>query len=204
MVKEYRAIVVGEIKIPQQQEDQHSSSDTANFSMHPPPSFTIKSDVDGRASETKVVVLGQTPCPVNGILTDLKLFPRTGRKHQLRIHCAEVLGTPILGDDLYWDHRGGGSQDNKNSDNDSNDALEVESDRIPDVSVRRRQGLYLYCKKIAINHPITDEVVSAEIPEPFRFTRTRRKALKGFKWAEDKARLLEKGGKKLVWDVLAS
>ncbi|KAL6863793.1 hypothetical protein ACP4OV_016696 [Aristida adscensionis] len=33
--------------------------------------------------------------------TWLELFPRTGRKHQLRVHCAEVLGTPILGDYKY-------------------------------------------------------------------------------------------------------
>ncbi|GMH36393.1 hypothetical protein BSKO_04261 [Bryopsis sp. KO-2023] len=31
----------------------------------------------------------------------LKLMPVTGRKHQLRIHCACVLGAPILGDDSY-------------------------------------------------------------------------------------------------------
>ncbi|MGD9535957.1 MAG: RluA family pseudouridine synthase [Alphaproteobacteria bacterium] len=31
----------------------------------------------------------------------LALMPRTGRTHQLRVHCAEVLGTPILGDGKY-------------------------------------------------------------------------------------------------------
>lgn len=33
--------------------------------------------------------------------TWLELCPRTGRKHQLRVHCAEVLGTPIVGDYKY-------------------------------------------------------------------------------------------------------
>lgn len=33
--------------------------------------------------------------------TWLELSPLTGRKHQLRVHCAEVLGTPILGDYKY-------------------------------------------------------------------------------------------------------
>ncbi|CAH9100317.1 unnamed protein product, partial [Cuscuta europaea] len=33
--------------------------------------------------------------------TWLELSPLTGRKHQLRVHCAEVLGTPILGDYRY-------------------------------------------------------------------------------------------------------
>ncbi|KAJ1388373.1 Pseudouridine synthase, RsuA/RluB/C/D/E/F [Sesbania bispinosa] len=43
--------------------------------------------------------------------TWLELSPLTGRKHQLRVHCAEVLGTPIVGDYKYgwqahrkWDH----------------------------------------------------------------------------------------------------
>ncbi|KAK1316424.1 hypothetical protein QJS10_CPA05g01237 [Acorus calamus] len=33
--------------------------------------------------------------------TWLELCPLTGRKHQLRVHCAEVLGTPIVGDYKY-------------------------------------------------------------------------------------------------------
>jgi 23S rRNA pseudouridine955/2504/2580 synthase len=31
----------------------------------------------------------------------LALMPKTGRTHQLRVHCAEVLGTPIIGDGKY-------------------------------------------------------------------------------------------------------
>ncbi|XP_038705602.1 RNA pseudouridine synthase 4, mitochondrial isoform X2 [Tripterygium wilfordii] len=34
-------------------------------------------------------------------LTWLELCPLTGRKHQLRVHCAQVLGTPIVGDYKY-------------------------------------------------------------------------------------------------------
>ena len=37
-----------------------------------------------------------------GHLTKVSLCPLTGRKHQLRQHCA-ALGTPIMGDDLYHD-----------------------------------------------------------------------------------------------------
>lgn len=33
--------------------------------------------------------------------TWLELCPVTGRKHQLRVHCADVLGTPIVGDYKY-------------------------------------------------------------------------------------------------------
>lgn len=38
--------------------------------------------------------------------THVKLFPLTGRTHQLRVHCAhpDGLGLPIVGDDLYGTH----------------------------------------------------------------------------------------------------
>jgi tRNA pseudouridine32 synthase/23S rRNA pseudouridine746 synthase len=41
-----------------------------------------------------------------GGLTWLELRPRTGRTHQIRVHCA-MLGTPILGDERYGTGRGG-------------------------------------------------------------------------------------------------
>ncbi|KAI8473867.1 MAG: pseudouridine synthase [Monoraphidium minutum] len=36
-----------------------------------------------------------------GGLSLLRLSPATGRKHQLRVHCAQLLGAPILGDYRY-------------------------------------------------------------------------------------------------------
>lgn len=36
----------------------------------------------------------------------LELSPKTGRTHQLRLHCAFALGTPILGDPFYGDAQG--------------------------------------------------------------------------------------------------
>lgn len=38
--------------------------------------------------------------------TWLELKPQTGRKHQLRIHCANVLGTPIVGERKYTSRLG--------------------------------------------------------------------------------------------------
>lgn len=63
---------------------------------------TISLDVDGKPSETEYRVLERLP----GYGAWLALRPRTGRKHQLRIHCAEGLGTPIVGDRKY-----GGTRD---------------------------------------------------------------------------------------------
>lgn len=51
----------------------------------------------GQAAVTEWRVLGQSPA--DG-LTWLELKPRTGRTHQIRVHC-EALGCPILGDPTY-------------------------------------------------------------------------------------------------------
>jgi len=39
-----------------------------------------------------------------GYYTLVELFPKTGRKHQLRVHCKENLRAPILGDSRYNDN----------------------------------------------------------------------------------------------------
>lgn len=54
-------------------------------------------NADGKASHTKFEIIQDGPKPW------VKLFPRTGRTHQLRIHCAhhKGLGAPIVGDVLY-------------------------------------------------------------------------------------------------------
>jgi tRNA pseudouridine32 synthase/23S rRNA pseudouridine746 synthase len=45
-----------------------------------------------------------------GDLAWLELFPRTGRTHQVRVHCA-LLGCPVLGDPIYGS--GGGGADGR-------------------------------------------------------------------------------------------
>ncbi|KAL0559735.1 hypothetical protein IC582_000102 [Cucumis melo] len=67
---------------------------------------------DGR-SERIMVIDNAEPMPFQQAITRykvikshhgytwLELCPLTGRKHQLRVHCAEVLGTPIVGDYKY-------------------------------------------------------------------------------------------------------
>ncbi len=53
-------------------------------------------DPAGKPARTAFEVLHR-----RGDCTALLLRPRTGRTHQLRIHCAAGLGTPIIGDTLY-------------------------------------------------------------------------------------------------------
>lgn len=52
----------------------------------------------GRSAETSYQVI-----EVNNNRTTVHLYPKTGRTHQLRVHCAHQAGlnTPIVGDDLY-------------------------------------------------------------------------------------------------------
>ena len=52
----------------------------------------------GKPAETKWEVISRSDK-----YTKVHLYPKTGRTHQLRVHCAHVSGLnmPILGDDLY-------------------------------------------------------------------------------------------------------
>lgn len=58
--------------------------------------MTVVNEKNGRSAITRYF-------PVKKVeyFTLLELNPETGRKHQLRVHCAEVLKAPILGDVKY-------------------------------------------------------------------------------------------------------
>jgi len=59
----------------------------------------------------------------------LALRPETGRKHQLRLHCSESLGWPIVGDELY--------------------------DKGDDISIAlRRSGMFLHARGLELPHPV--------------------------------------------------
>ncbi len=45
-------------------------------------------------------ITGVQPLATNGEITLVRLLPRTGRTHQLRVHMAHI-GHPLLGDELY-------------------------------------------------------------------------------------------------------
>ena len=57
--------------------------------------FTV-SENSGKYAETDYITLKSW----NGYSL-LKVYPRTGRTHQIRVHLKDILNTPILGDTLY-------------------------------------------------------------------------------------------------------
>lgn len=69
---------------------------------------------------------------------DIMLCPRTGRTHQLRMHCAhrDGLNNPILGDPLYGD---------------------TPADR-----------MYLHAAKLEFTHPMTGQHIAIESPAPWK------------------------------------
>jgi tRNA pseudouridine32 synthase/23S rRNA pseudouridine746 synthase len=68
----------------------------------------------------------------------LELRPWTGRTHQLRVHCAQVLGAPIVGDDIYG----------------------------PNVSLQDTP-LCLHARQLCIHHPISGAPIIFEADPPF-------------------------------------
>lgn len=74
------------------------------------------------------------------------LWPRTGRTHQLRVHAADVLGCPIIGDDKYG-------------------AANVENS--PDMAALGLAGrLHLHARRLVIEHPKTGQMLDFQAPLP--------------------------------------
>eukprot|EP01031_Cornospumella_fuschlensis_P034378 gene34378-41611_t len=89
--KVYTALLVGDINLSQEIICQYGTIGKE---------FLISFPIGGKQSQSVIEVLESTRCNVNGAMHRVRLTLLTGRRHQLRIHCA-LLGCPILGDDLY-------------------------------------------------------------------------------------------------------
>lgn len=100
----------------------------------------INSDVDSKSAYTKVTPIESSPSIKSDYLTLVKLEPKTGRKHQLRVHLSSQ-GHAILGDPIYS----------------------------PEGLYLPKKGLFLCATKIVFKHPVFNEVISGEIEIPKKF-----------------------------------
>jgi 23S rRNA-/tRNA-specific pseudouridylate synthase len=117
-----------------------------------------------------------------GTLTTLLLQPITGRKHQIRRHLSECVGTPILGDRRY---SGGRQLEEEREGTESEDLIEDEEEA-DTFSPPQRQGeilsdgktlatMCLWAVEISLLHPVSRERLEFQLPggEPEAFRRIR-------------------------------
>jgi len=88
--KTYWAVVCGQ---PPADRGQVTLALTKRLS---PSGWRMVPDAHGQAAVTDYRVLARC-----GGLSWLELHPRSGRTHQIRVHCASGLGVPVLGDPVY-------------------------------------------------------------------------------------------------------
>ena len=103
---------------------------------HGKPTLTLYNIVEVRAVDANTAV-AYTTKKVDKRRTLVHLYPKTGRTHQLRVHCAHPLGLacPILGDPLY--------------------------------GIERADRMYLHAAELTFRHPVTDETMHFLSPSGF-------------------------------------
>lgn len=106
----------------------------------PQNSGVITEPIDGKEAITEFETIKTVSSLKFGSLSLIKLNPKTGRTHQLRIHLSN-LGFPILGDKLYC----------------------------KDKPLLHGKGLFLCSNKVSIKHPTNEEVLSLSIDIPYKF-----------------------------------
>lgn len=100
----------------------------------------ISSPVDEKEAETSFEIFRVVKSLKYKELSCLKVYPKTGRTHQIRIHLASI-GHPILGDKLYGDPE----------------------------SMHNGKGLFLCSSEIKFLHPKTFEPMVFKIDVPAKF-----------------------------------
>jgi len=100
-----------------------------------------QSSIEGRLATSKFKLINK-----GKYFSAINFFPKTGRTHQIRIHCSEK-GFPIVGDELY----GGGWKK-------LNEYLPEVQKRI-NKNISIQNGHYLHAKSISFIHPKTDKKV---------------------------------------------
>lgn len=102
----------------------------------------IQRPIDEKYSLSTYELIQVVPSLKSQYLSLLRLSPKTGRTHQLRIHLASI-GHPILGDKLYGQ---------------------------PGL-ILRQKGLFLVATGLQFKHPISHELLDFHLPIPYKFTK---------------------------------
>ena len=149
--KEYRAVTRGVL-------DRDSDYIEARIGKHPTDRVKMAAIPDGDDED------GKEACSYYEVLerfdgyTFCRVFPRTGRTHQIRVHLASV-GCPVLADKIYS----------------GRDALRL-SDLVPGVREEADEVLMprqaLHAARLRFFHPRLRKTVEAEAPLPADFEAT--------------------------------
>ncbi|CEG46585.1 pseudouridine synthase [Plasmopara halstedii] len=104
VTKQYRAILVGEISVTRADDTFSIKSMEIPYALMKMQSelLFLADPIDGKPCLTAMRVVYKTRSARYEWVSTVDLWPITGRKHQLRIHTAQI-GHPIIGDDLYHD-----------------------------------------------------------------------------------------------------
>ncbi|KAL3665862.1 hypothetical protein V7S43_009286 [Phytophthora oleae] len=164
VTKQYRAILVGNVndKFPR---SGGSSSVVKSIGL-PSTLMEIRDElrflddaIDDKPCLTAMRVVSTTRSARYEWISTVDLWPLTGRKHQLRVHCARH-GHPIVGDDLY--------HGTFNIEGDQ----EVGTHKAVQSEVVRGMGLFLFSVAVAFNDTAGNRR-SFRIDEPNKFARFR-------------------------------
>ena len=152
--KEYLAWVYGTIL-------QDEGEFALPIKRHPIHRLKMRIDPMGRPSLTKYRVLHVLESSL-GSITQLRLFPITGRTHQLRVHLA-YNGSPIIGDPLYCTNQIKGRLSDKQGSRPRVNVVKLLEEE--------KLGLLLFAQRISLIHPFTQIPLDFNLPTPERFER---------------------------------
>lgn len=172
--KEYEALLAGHFKSSAEVEIDVSLE---RDPFHPPfmraaqpkdgvnidtvhPSFRKFIEQAPKASQTELHVLSMEYLPGGLPVTRVRLIPKTGRTHQLRVHCAS-LGYPIVGDDIYG-YQGAGNCGIHFNDEQAQKRLTIQR-----WIYEQGHSLCLHAKKLCFYHPGTGAPLIFESSTPF-------------------------------------